>query len=414
MMRLLSIPLLTLLAIGVPLAWAYPGGLPWWRAAGIMVGWAGCGLLLLSLFLMLREPRLASALGGLERMYRWHHQAGMAAYVLLLAHPLLLAANALPDWSLAWRTLEPLGQGWPVWLGWWSLLLLMLGLALTFAHSLPYGRWRRLHLGLGLGVLLGLLHVLWLGIAAPIYPLLGLAVIFLAWRILPEDHGWSARPYAVRAVARLAEGMVEVTLRPLAEALPVRPGQFVLAAFLNGTTFRGCGEFHPFTVSGQGEAGEIRLGIKALGDCTRHLQGIEVGTQARVDGAFGNFFAGQAGRPQFWLAGGVGITPFMALLRAGRLSQTTRLVYLYRREADAAFLAELEQLAEGDPQLALRAVATGDDVPDLAPLLPERSVLSGCDVYLCGPPGMIAAARKQLRLAGVRPRAIHFENFEFR
>lgn len=414
MIRLASIPLIVLLGIGAPVFWAYPGDLPVFRAAGIMVGWAGCGLLLVSLFLMLREPRLAAALGGLERMYRWHHRVGMVAYVLLLMHPLLLAANPLPDWHLAWQTLEPFRQGLPVWLGWASLVLLMFGLGFTFARRISYTCWRGLHISLGLAVILGLLHLIWLGIEEPVFPFLALAAVFLVWRLLREDRGWSARPYTVRAVAPLADGVVELTLSPLAEALPTRPGQFVLAAFYDGPAFRGCGEFHPFTISGQTPAGDIRLGIKALGDCTRHLQTVDVGTQVRIDGAFGGFLDGRAERPQFWLAGGIGITPFVGLLRAGKLAQATTLLYLYRKESDAAFLAELEQLTQADPQLVLRALATGDEVPDLAPCLPDRATLAACDCYLCGPPGMVAAARKLLRQAGVRARAIHFENFTFR
>lgn len=94
LLRFLSIPLLILIAIVVPVFWTLPDGLGLARSLGIVLGWAGCGLLLASLLLMLRESRLAEGLGGLERMYRWHHWAGMAAYVLLLAHPLLLAADA--------------------------------------------------------------------------------------------------------------------------------------------------------------------------------------------------------------------------------------------------------------------------------------------------------------------------------
>ena len=96
-LRFLSIPLLILIATVVPVFWALPDGLGLARSLGIVFGWAGCGLLLASLLLMLRESRLAEGLGGLERMYRWHHWAGMAAYVLLLAHPLLLAADAWPN-----------------------------------------------------------------------------------------------------------------------------------------------------------------------------------------------------------------------------------------------------------------------------------------------------------------------------
>ncbi len=414
-LRFLSIPLLILAATAGPVFWALPEGLGLARSLGIVVGWAGCGLLLASLLLMLREPRLARGLGGLERMYRWHHWTGMAAYVLLLAHPLLLAGDAWPNnRQLAWQTLSPFDQGWPVWLGWLSLLLLMVGLAVTFERRIPYRTWRWLHIGLGLAVLLGLLHLVLLGIDEPVWPILGLATVFLGWRIVREDFGLAAQPYIVQSANTVAKGMVEISLKPLSEAVSVTPGQFVLVAFFAGPTFRGCGEFHPFTVSAVGASGEIQVGVKALGDCTQKIQSIEPGVMARVHGAFGNFLADRPSSPQLWVAGGIGITPFLAQIRAGLLKQQTLLLYLYRAEADAAFMDEIKAIAGRDPNLSLRAVATGNDVPDLTLLLPDAAALTQHDCYLCGPPGMVAGLRKALSLKGITPRHIHFENFEFR
>ena len=112
--RLLSIPLLVGLFVALPVFWAYPDDLSSWRTAGIVLGWAGSGLLLASLLLMLREVRLASWLGGIERMTLWHHWTGLAGYLFLLLHPLALAAAA---WSesppLAWQLLSPVAQNWP-------------------------------------------------------------------------------------------------------------------------------------------------------------------------------------------------------------------------------------------------------------------------------------------------------------
>jgi predicted ferric reductase len=324
LLRWLSIPLLVLASTAGPVYWAFPEGLSPARSLGIVLGWAGCGLLLASLLLMLRETWLSRWLGGLERMYQWHHRVGMAAYVLLLAHPLALAADA---WQaspgLAWQTLSPFSQGWPVRLGWLSLLLLMLGLAATFATRLPYRSWRWLHVSLGVGVLVGLWHLLQLGIEEPVWPILALAAVFLGSRILREDSGLAARPYIVQAAAPVADGLVEITLKPLAEPIAATAGQFVLVAFFAGPTFRGCGEFHPFTVSSMGADRQIRVGVKALGDCTRRIQSIEPGVLARVHGAFGTFLAERPAAPQLWLAGGIGITPFLALLRAGPVSQET-------------------------------------------------------------------------------------------
>lgn len=415
LLRRLSLPLLLLAATAGPVVWALPVGLSPARSLGIVLGWAGCGLLLASLLLMLREPRLAQWLGGLDRMYRWHHRAGMAAYVALLAHPLLLAADAWPAQpQLAWQTLSPLDQGWPVWFGWLALLLLMAGLAATFDRRIAYRSWRWLHVGLGVAVLCGLLHLVLLGIEQPVWPLFGLAAVFLGWRIIGADFGLAARPYIVHRVSPVADGMVEITLKPLAGALPARPGQFALVAFFAGAGFRGCGEFHPFTVSAVDAAGEIRFGVKALGDCTRHLQTIVPGVLARVDGGFGGFLAERPAAPQLWVAGGIGITPFLAQLRAGPVDQPTRLLYLYRDECEAAFLAELRALTANDPKLSLRAVATGPTPPDLHALLPEAPGLAQHDCYLCGPPGMVAGLRKVLNERGITAQHIHFENFEFR
>ena len=415
LLRFLSIPLLTLAATVGPVFWALPEGLGLARSLGIVVGWAGCGLLLACLLLMLREPRLARALGGLERMYRWHHWAGMAAYVFLLAHPLLLAGDAWPNnRQLAWQILSPFDQGWPVWLGWLSMLLLMAGLAVTFERRIPYQTWRWLHVGLGLAVLFGLLHLVLLGIDEPVWPIFGLAAFFLGWRIVREDFGLAARPYIVQSATVVAKDMVEISLKPLAEAVSVMPSQFVLVAFFSGPTCRGCGEFHPFTVSALGASGEIRIGVKALGDCTQKIQSIEPGVMARVQGAFGKFLTDRPSSPQLWVAGGMGITPFLAQLRAGSLKQQTLLLYLYRSEADAAFVDEIRTLAVHDPNLLLKAVATGEDVPDLSLLLPDAAVLTQHDCYLCGPPGMVAGLRKALSLKGITPRHIHFESFEFR
>jgi predicted ferric reductase len=414
-LRQVSIPLLVLAAASAPVYWALPEGLTPARSLGIIAGWSGCGLLLASLLLMLREPRLAECLGGLERMYRWHHWAGMAAYLLLLAHPLLLAADALPERAQqAWQTLSPVDQGWPVWLGWLSLLLLMGGLATTFDRRIAYRTWRWLHMGLGLAVLIGLWHLLMLGIAQPTWLFLLLTTIFLGWRSLRADFGIGAHPYVVRSARAVADNLVEISLQPLAEPFSARPGQFVLVAFFNGPGFHGCGEYHPFTISAAGPDGDLRLGVKALGDCTRRIQSITPGVMARVQGGFGCFLAEQSTAPQLWIAGGIGITPFLARLRAAPLSLPTQLFYFYRSDADAAFLQELQRLAAKDPQFSLHPVVTGSALPDLDIIAPPGSDLARHECYLCGPPGLVTSLRKWLKARGITPRHIHFENFEFR
>ncbi len=414
-LRSISIPLLTAIVPAGFALWAFPVGLAPFRMVGIVVGWIGCGLLLVSLLLMLREPRLARWLGGLERMYRWHSVTGIVAYLALLVHPLALAANGLSTSpAIAWETLSVFNQSWPVWSGWLGLLLLMLGLIVTFNRSLAYIVWRWLHAALAVGVLLGLVHLLFLGIDEPVLPIIALVVLVLAWRVLRGDIGLASRPYIVASSRLIAEGAVEIALRPLGDPLAIDAGQFVLVAFFSGPTYRGCGEFHPFTVISIDSDHVLHVGVKAVGDCTRRIQTIEKDVAARVMGGFGSFLAKQTAAPQFWVAGGIGVTPFIGLLRAGHLIYPTTLLYLYRSEADAAFLTELRAIAASDPLLSLHAVATGDTRQDIQQILPDARRLVGVECYLCAPPGLIVALRAALRAKGVTVGQIHFENYEFR
>lgn len=406
-------------ALAPPVAvvwWALPENLPFWRSIAIVAAWAGSGLLVASIMLMVREPHVARLLGGLESMYRWHHRSGMLAYLLLLCHPLALA---LDGWieapRFAWLSLAPWTQSWPQWLGWGALLLLMFGLTTTFAARLPYRRWRFFHFALGLGVLIGLAHVYaLLGGENMLLLLMAVTALALGWRLIASDLGAIARPYRVARVTHQPGDMIEVLLVPDASALAVSPGQFVLVAFGDGPHYRGCGEYHPFTVSGIEADGGLRLGIKALGPCSQRIQSLEPGVLAHLQGPFGLFLNDTPSRPQLWVAGGIGITPFMAALRARRRIQPTTLIYLFRSADDAAFLDELHALTNTDPQFELLADATGSGLPDFPGLLARVSQITNRDVNICGPMPMVDALMPQLRQLGVAPDAIHFERFDFR
>lgn len=395
--------------------WAYPQDLSLWRQVAIVTGWIGVGLMLSSLLLMVREPRLAAWLGGLEPMYRWHHRLGVGAYLVLLVHPLALAADAWQETpARAWAALSPWQQGWPVWLGWAALLFMMLGLAVSLSPRMRYAVWRKLHHLLSAAVVLACAHLVGLGLGYPLIAAPLLALAFLFWRVVRADVGLAARPYVSTQVTRLGRDSVEVSLRPLAQAIHAKPGQFVMVAFFNGPQFKGCAEYHPFTVSAMTPGGELSLGIKALGDCTHLLQSVTAGVAMRVQGPFGRFLDDHARWPSLWIAGGIGITPFLAVLRGAPLAQAVQLIYLHRDEADGAYVAELQELAAQQPPLHLQIKACGSALPDLNALLPLAHELKGQHCYLCGPGGLVKSAVGVLQERGVPTASIHFESFDFR
>ncbi|MGE0311700.1 MAG: ferric reductase-like transmembrane domain-containing protein [Lautropia sp.] len=421
-LRALAAPAWLALVALASVWWAWPGELARWRASSIVAAWAGTGLLVGSLALMVREPRWARWMGGLDTMYRWHHRSGVVAYVLLLAHPLALAvAGWAESPRSAWAAIAPWAQSWPVWLGWGGLGALMLGLARAFSRSIGYRRWLAFHYLTALGVVLGLAHVfVLLGEAAVVSGLVAIAVLALVWRLLVTDRGVSARAYRVTQVAKQAAEVIEVTVAPCAAAgagegaASVVPGQFVLLALADARHDPGAREFHPFSVTAIGPGGALSVGIKALGPWTRRIQSLRPGVAARLQGPFGRFLDDRDAGPELWIAGGIGIAPFVAAIREAARPHPTTLVYLFRDDADAAYLSELRERAAADPSLDLIASACGDRVPDVAAILSGVSGLADRRVRICGPPGLVKAVRASLQRLGHAPDSIHDERFDFR
>lgn len=409
-------PALLIAAIAAPVVWAWPHGVGGWRAAGIASAWVGSGALVASLALMVREPRWAALFGGLEHLYRWHHRSGLLGYLALLLHPLALAWEGRGESArVAWQVLAPWPNDAAVQVGWLALMALMAGMATTFAVRLRYRAWRGWHFLLGAGVALALLHVaLLLGNDAVLLVLAAASAAALAWRIARSDLGLAAMPYLVAQVRHLTPQMIETKLEPLAGAMLLHPGQFVLAAFGEGPHYAGCAEFHPFTVSAIEAGGPIALAIKALGPCTQLLQRLQPDTLVRLQGPFGDFLADTARSPQLWIAGGVGITPFIARLRQGPLAQPTHLVYALRRREDAAFVDELEIQARSDPRLTLALQLDAAPVPDIARWLEPLADLREREVQLCGPPPLVARLKAELARRGVGAARVHSESFDFR
>lgn len=415
-LRPLSVPAALLALVAVPLAAFFPAGFPSWRAASAIAAWAGYGLMLASLLLMLREVRISRMLGGVEHMTLWHHYAGMAAYLLLLLHPALLLLDG-------WRHSAPAGLAaiWPqppgaiLVSGWAALLCMMAGLLATFLYKLPYRLWRLLHALLGVAVVIGGAHILLIDARPLAWLMLLLSALALALRFLRIDAGLSARRHELTQVARIAPDVVELTLKPLQPPVrPVAAGELVFVGFRWRTLFGGTGEFHPFTVSGTGPDGVLRIGIKALGAHTTQLQQLPVGVQADVQGPYTGFLSERPAVPQLWIAGGIGITPFLAELRSTTLAQATRLICIVHARAGAAYLDELETLAQRQPQLRLQIVLTEGRRPAPDDLLPADDELSTQTCYLCGPPGLTRQFIRALRSRGVPDDHIHFERFDYR
>lgn len=150
------------------------------------------------------------------------------------------------------------------------------------------------------------------------------------------------------------------------------------------------------------------------------------GTLVKLEGPFGSLaLHNNRARPAVFIAGGIGITPFMSIFRQAakdRLPQQMILLYSNRQPENAAFLAELQQLARDNSNLQLIATMTemeksraawdGETGP-IDEYLVRRicGQLSAPIYYLVGPPGMVESMRETLSAAGVNDDDIRSEEF---
>src|SRR5579862_7136516 len=95
----------------------------------------------------------------------------------------------------------------------------------------------------------------------------------------------------------------------------------------------------------------------------RVFKSMPLGSAIKIEGPFGSMaLHKKTARPGVILAGGIGITPFRSILvQATQTNSDHHLVLFYsnRRPEDAAFLAELRELARRHPNFTLVATMTG-------------------------------------------------------
>jgi ferredoxin-NADP reductase len=176
-------------------------------------------------------------------------------------------------------------------------------------------------------------------------------------------------------------------------------------------------------------AGPIELTVQRLddGEVSPYLTDtLEVGDQIELRGPVGGWFVWRDTEPApvLLVAGGSGVVPLMAMIRARgavRGKQPFRLIYSVRTPADVCYAEELRRRVRDDGGLDVHLVYTRK-VPDDSPAPPKRLDVAtlnthgwppdfGPNCFVCGPTGFVEAAADILVALGHEPRRIRTERF---
>ena len=161
----------------------------------------------------------------------------------------------------------------------------------------------------------------------------------------------------------------------------------------------------------------LQFSMRTAGKYTTRLKRLQPGDEVDVRGPFGGFVIDPMRDTQaVLLAGGIGITPFMSMLRYARDTNSTTpmaLFYGVASQDDVPFLDELKQLAKTNPHLQITVVVAQGETDKIAPLSVKTGFVSAdlireqatpspdATYFLCGPPPFMNALLKSLRASGV-------------
>jgi predicted ferric reductase len=369
-------------------------------------------LICCNLLLATRAPLLEKGLTGLDKLFVTHRLIGLTIAVLVVTH----------------YTIVPKSVGWvPSKFVAYPMILLLL--AMIFVASAPrfpwaklvplkYQTWKATHRFNGLFVLAVVTHSLFAPAYVHMVPTLrvyvyGVAALgLLAWiyRELLFARFGPFRALTVGSACSVGADVTEVTLASDAGPYPRKAGQFAFLSLAAGPS----PEQHPFTISSDPRA-DVRFSIKASGDFTDQLgPALPEGSAARVEGPYGAFTSSRGRADQLWLAGGIGITPFLAM--AADLDAATRvlLVWSVRRKPEALYTDELSRIAYEKSNFEFIVHATAEQGHLELDALHADAALREGSVFVCGPVPMREAFLKQLKSLGVPRSEIYYEEFRLR
>jgi predicted ferric reductase len=383
---------------------------------------SGTGLvaavLMVAIVVLVSRVRGLTRVLGVEVRVALHRRLGVAVVGITVTHVVSAVAHSHRGLGI----LNLFAVGPPIKVGIVAVVLMAVLVALRpRATSRRYGLSSRVHAALGVTtVLLVVAHVVLFG-HLPENPLVGVTlgalgvvlvgVVVRRWIAVPLlDRGL----HVVSAVRPESSDTSTVVLTPARRALDPapEPGQFVWLRLRRLPL----AEEHPFTIAASTRAGRLELTVRDRGPFSSGLQALEVGRHVWVDGPHGAFVpiadTDISGGGLVLIAGGVGITPIMSILRAHAAAADPRAhaLLLAERENEALFATEILALSR---RLDLSVLRTGGHRLDpgmLRAVLPT-GVPESHRYFVCGPPPLVGAALDGLGSLGVPARAITTERF---
>jgi len=377
-------------------------------------------VLILIQYVLSSRIRMVEKRAGLDKLFIIHRKIGMLGLILIFFHPIsLFAYNGLEGYNILWKIFGIVAL---------IVLLMAAGAAILQAElRLKYETWKNIH-RIGYAIFpLAFVHsirlgsdlygwspvkIIWLVLAC-IY------VIIIIYKLLNMAYV-RRHPFQVAEVVNETHDVTSLYFE--GEHRDYKPGQFMIVRLARGGKVS---ESHPFTISSSPTRDKLAISVKSVGDFTSTIGDTKVSDSAYIDAPYGRFsFLNHDDGDFVFIAGGIGVTPFMSMLRYmydKKLEKNVTLIWGNKTEADIVFREELEKMSGEMPSLrVVHVMSKQEDWPgekgyvDAEMLKKHISDLQIGQFFLCGPPRMMMAVEKALRSLGAPKKRIHYERFALR
>lgn len=386
----------------------------------------GTVLLSVNYVMVSRVKFLEKLFGGLDKVYKTHAKTSRIAFLLILAHPILLVPQYIIEGSNLATLFVPGIATAAKTAGITALYLYIILIGLAMTKKLPYHIWKKVHEFMGVPFFFAAYHVfnassdvarfeplkIWMAV------FIGAGLVAYVYKSVLYEYLGPKHHYEVVHNKKVGAGVYELLLKPLYHKMSFEPGEFAFVSVVGHPDIPK--EHHPFSISSNPSSNQIRFVYKVFGDYTEKLTKLEDGARIDLYGPYGEFSSHMLDhhKKQIWIGAGVGITPFLSMLQHESFNDDEKKIEFYycvKKEDELFFDKEIDQFAKaGDDKMVyikhlsdIEGYLTGDRVHKGIEDISEYAVL------MCGPDKMVKGLRDDFVKLGVPEKNIYFEEFNF-
>lgn len=378
-----------------------------------MIGFLALFFFTLPLFFIVRWRPLVNFLGGIASFYRVHHLIGLFCILPIIIHILSQFLDfGFSDWQLLFDFADS-----GLLSAWCGFTLIITGILFAYLKHLRYKVWKNLHFIFIPAYFLIFWHV-W--IFLPSETLFSFSILILiisgilVFSILLFTYFFPLHEinFEVNQLVDLGDGVFELYLIRSGKNknLSYPAGQIIYIRFDSEPFSR---NWHPFSIASCKIDHRLRLLIKSFGYDTKQLKSIKIGSMISVVGPFHEFSISPEIN-QIWIAGGVGISPFIAMVRCLGVKNyaEVKLFYFGNSIDEIKCKKELNEAMDKFSNFTWQSVIEprGNTINE-ATLYKLIQSDKNSQYLVCGPPAFMKYIRMFLRKNGINKQCIKTEEY---